>query len=181
MNEKTQELENNVKEEANALLETARKVLLASVGAFVMAGESAEKQVNGFIKDVELFVGKLVERGEIAEKDGRQLLTDIVEKRKTTAKELTDKARSVVDSAEKNTTGRFDGLVTRLNVPTKGDIETLTKKIGTLSRKVDQLKKAQAPAVKAVAKKVTAKRASVKKSKASKNGVAPKQPALPVA
>ena len=175
MKDKIQKIENNVKEEANALLETARKVLLASVGAIVMASESAEKQVNGFIKDVEAFVGKLVERGEIAEKDGRELLTEIVDKRKATAKELTDKARGVVDSAEKNTTGRFDGLVTRLNVPTKNDIETLTKKIGTLSRKVDQLKKAQTPTAKAAPKK-----RATKKAAATKNGTTPKQEAMPV-
>jgi poly(hydroxyalkanoate) granule-associated protein len=45
----------------------ARKVLLAGMGALALTQEEAEK-----------FVGKLVERGEIAEQDGKKLVRDMM-------------------------------------------------------------------------------------------------------
>src|SRR5512141_2288242 len=57
--------------EANALLETVRKVLLASIGAVALAQD-----------EIEDFVNKLVERGQIAEQDGRKLLKDVMERRR---------------------------------------------------------------------------------------------------
>lgn len=171
MKDQIEAVEDAVQEEATALLDTARKVLMASVGAVVMAGESAEKQFGSFFKDVETFVGKLVERGEIAEKDGRQLIADVVEKRTATLKQLTGQARETAESAEEATSGRIDSLITRLNVPTKSDIDTLTKKIGTLNRKVDQLKKAQKAVIKAEAEKAA--------DKVAQNGSTPKEEAVP--
>src|SRR4051812_14566433 len=51
--------------------ELLRKVALASVGAVVLAQE-----------EIEEFVRRLVEKGEIAEKDGRTLVRDLLEKRR---------------------------------------------------------------------------------------------------
>ena len=50
----------------NQMIEMARKVLLASVGAVALAQD-----------EVEAFVNRLIERGEIAEKDGRKLINEI--------------------------------------------------------------------------------------------------------
>jgi len=68
-------IEEEVNEESNALLEAVRRVLMAGVGVVVLAQE-----------EVEEFVNKLIERGEIAEKDGRKLINEVVEKRKKTSK-----------------------------------------------------------------------------------------------
>src|SRR3954464_12333822 len=51
--------------------ELVRKVALASVGAVVLAQE-----------EIEDFVGKLVQKGELAEKDGKTLVKDMLETRK---------------------------------------------------------------------------------------------------
>ena len=106
--------------ERNPLLEATRKVLLASIGAVALAQE-----------EIEVFVNKLVERGEIAEKDGKKLVRDVMEKRKKEAK----KAEDELDK-------RMEDLLDRMNVPTKSDIEALSAKITALSKKVDALKKA---------------------------------------
>ena len=106
--------------ERNPLLEATRKVLLASIGAVALAQE-----------EIEIFVNKLVERGEIAEKDGKKLVRDVMEKRKKEAK----KAEDELDK-------RLEDLLDRMNVPTKSDIEALSAKITALSKKVDELKKA---------------------------------------
>ena len=47
----------------------SRKVLLAGIGAAVLAQE-----------EIENFVNRMVERGEIAEKDARQLAREIVDR-----------------------------------------------------------------------------------------------------
>jgi poly(hydroxyalkanoate) granule-associated protein len=110
----------NDKEEQNYLLEAARKVLLAGIGAFALAQE-----------EVEEFINRLIERGEIAEKDGRKLLREIMDKRKKQA-----------ERAEDELTRRVENVLERMSVPTKADIEALGEKISELAKKVDELKKA---------------------------------------
>lgn len=136
--------ETTVETEKTNLLEAARKVLLAGIGAVVVASESAEKSINRFLEDAEHFVEKLIERGEIAEKDGRQLINEMVEKRRATAQEAADKAREGAKNAEATLSSRVDELVTRISVPTREDIQALTQKVNLLNRKVEQLKKQEA-------------------------------------
>jgi poly(hydroxyalkanoate) granule-associated protein len=109
------------KEERSPLLGTARKVLLAGIGAVALAQE-----------EIEDFVNKLVERGEIAEKDGRKLVSEVMDKRKRGA----EKAEDVLAR-------RVQEILARMNVPTKADIEVLGNKIAALNAKVDELKKNQ--------------------------------------
>ena len=106
--------------EKNPLFAMAHKVLLAAVGAAALTKE-----------EVENFVDKLVERGEIAEKDGKKLMRDVMAKRKKEAKKAEDQLES-----------RLDDLLGRMSVPSKGDIDALSAKITELSKKVDELKKA---------------------------------------
>jgi poly(hydroxyalkanoate) granule-associated protein len=107
-------------EERKPFMDITRKVLLASIGAMVLAQE-----------EIESFVNKLVERGEIAEKDGKKLVKDVMEKRKKEA----EKAEDQLDK-------RVEELLNRMNVPTKNDIDALSAKITALTKKVDELKKA---------------------------------------
>jgi polyhydroxyalkanoate synthesis regulator phasin len=122
MAEKTKKMEEEAAEEMerSPLLEAARKVLLASMGAMALAQEELED-----------FVSKLVERGEIAEKDGKKLVREMMEKRKKEAK----RAEGEMDK-------RIEELLDRMNVPSKSDIEALSAKITALTKKVDELKKA---------------------------------------
>jgi poly(hydroxyalkanoate) granule-associated protein len=106
-------------EERSPMFDIARKVLLAGVGAAALAQDEAET-----------FVKKLVERGEVAERDGKKMMREVVEKRRKGAQ----KAEAEVDK-------RFEELMARLNVPRKSDIDALSAKIAALSKKVDELKK----------------------------------------
>ncbi|RMG91923.1 MAG: poly(hydroxyalkanoate) granule-associated protein [Chloroflexi bacterium] len=119
-------VEEEVAEESNSFLSGVRRVLLAGVGAVALAQE-----------EIEDFVNKLVERGEIAEKDGRKLLNDIMEKRRQKAEES---RQSVAEELDR----RLESLLARMNVPTRRDIESLSEKINELSKKVDELKKKKA-------------------------------------
>jgi poly(hydroxyalkanoate) granule-associated protein len=107
------------KEAHNPLLEAVRKVLLASIGAVALAQE-----------EIEDFVNRLVEKGEIAEKDGKKLVREVMEKRKRGA-----------EKAEDEITKRIEAVMERMSAPTKADVEALSDKISTLSKKVDELKK----------------------------------------
>jgi polyhydroxyalkanoate synthesis regulator phasin len=113
---KMEEIEELAEEERSRFFQTARKVVLAGIGAVALAQD-----------EVEDFVNKLVERGEIAEKDARKLL-----------REVTDKRRK---SAEKEMDRRLDDVLERMNVPSKADIDALGHKITALARKVDVLNK----------------------------------------
>jgi poly(hydroxyalkanoate) granule-associated protein len=108
-------------QEQSPFLEGARKVLLASIGAVALAQE-----------EVESFVNFLVERGEIAEKEGRELMRELVEKRKQRREE-----------AKGRFGWRVEKTLDRMDVPTKADIEALSDKINALSKKIDDLKKSQ--------------------------------------
>lgn len=113
---KMEELEELEEAERSRFFQTARKVVLAGIGAVALAQD-----------EVEDFVNRLVERGEIAEKDARKLL-----------REVTDKRRK---SAEKEMDRRLDDVLERMNVPSKADIDALGHKITALTRKVDVLNK----------------------------------------
>jgi len=108
-------------EERSPLFATARKVLLASVGAVALAQDEMEE-----------FVNRLVERGEIAERDGKNLVREMVERRKKGTQKAGDKVTQHVEE-----------ILDRMNVPTKADIEALSEKIAALSKKVDELRKTQ--------------------------------------
>ena len=106
-------------EERSPMFDVARKVLLAGVGAIALSQDQ-----------IETFVKKMVDRGEVAEQDGRKLMHEVMEKRKKGTK----KAEGELDR-------RVEDLLARMNVPSKADIDTLSAKITALSKKVDELKK----------------------------------------
>jgi poly(hydroxyalkanoate) granule-associated protein len=116
---KKAKVDNTVEEVHGPLYEASRRVLLASIGAIALAQD-----------EIEDFVKKLVERGEIAEKDGKQLVREVIDKRKKD-----------VSKAENELNKRIDEVVERMDVPTKADIDALGDQIDELSNKVDALAK----------------------------------------
>jgi poly(hydroxyalkanoate) granule-associated protein len=102
-----------------------RKVALASVGAMVVAQE-----------EIEEFVGKLVQKGELAEKDGKTLVKDLIEKRKQGENGAPSGASAAVTSAIDTT---VDKVLHKINVPTKTDVEELARKIEEIDKKIEAL------------------------------------------
>lgn len=108
-------------ESANTFLSGLRRVLMAAIGAVVLTQEQIED-----------FLSKLVERGEIADGDARNLISDIVDWRK---KSVPDGLKKVEEGDE----SRIERLLSRMNIPTKDEIDSLSEQIENLSRKVDEL------------------------------------------
>lgn len=99
-------------QENKGLFELSRKVLLAGVGAAVLAQEEAEK-----------FVGKLQEKGEVAEKDARRLLDEMNDKRKKIERER-----------------KAEAVRSQPAVATKEEVEDLHEKVDKLTEVIQQLK-----------------------------------------
>jgi poly(hydroxyalkanoate) granule-associated protein len=127
----------------NPLVVAAHKVLLAGVGAAALAQE-----------EIEDFVNRLVERGTIAEADGKRMVKDVLDQRRKQMERAGERAQEVAGEIQTNLTEgpkkiaddleqRIEGVLTRMNIPTKEEIETLTSKITALTRKVDELKKTE--------------------------------------
>jgi poly(hydroxyalkanoate) granule-associated protein len=127
----------------NPLVVAAHKVLLAGVGAAALAQE-----------EIEDFVNRLVERGTIAEADGRRMIKDVLDQRRKQMERAGERAHEMAEEIQTNLAEgpkriaddleqRIEGVLTRMNIPTKEEIETLTSKITALTRKVDELKKTE--------------------------------------
>jgi poly(hydroxyalkanoate) granule-associated protein len=104
------------------LVEGLRRLLLASVGAVAMTFDEAEA-----------FVNKLVERGELAQKDAEKILREMRSK----VRQGRPQVREVGERFEQG----VEEFLNRLNIPSKRDIDELSAKIAQLSARVEELRK----------------------------------------
>lgn len=113
----------------NPVIRAFRTVMLATIGAVALSKE-----------EIEAIVNRLIEKGEIAESDGRELISELMERRKKEAKEIEVKEVEVKEEkAEGILDQRIESILNRMNIPSKGDVESLSRKISTLSQKVEDL------------------------------------------
>jgi len=101
-----------------------RRLLLASFGAVAMTFD-----------EVEAFVKKLVERGELAQKDAEKLLHEM-QQRLTANRPQVEKVSDRVEQG-------MEEFLNRLNIPSKRDIDELSEKIAQLAARVEELRKSQ--------------------------------------
>ncbi|HLE83631.1 MAG TPA: phasin family protein [Thermoanaerobaculia bacterium] len=127
------------------VLDSAHKIFLAGLGTVKTVGDESG----------ELF-DRLVERGKDLEAQGKKGL-------RTWRKEI-EKTTSKVEGRVDRLGDRIDDQVTnalhRLGVPTRTEIQTLTRRVEELSRKVDKL--AVTPAVKPAVKPAAPKAPSAR-------------------
>jgi polyhydroxyalkanoate synthesis regulator phasin len=111
----------NRKRESHSFYDVVRRMMLAGIGAIALKHD-----------EIEEFVDKLVERGEIAKKDGQDLLKEIKEHRK-----------KYLHGEESYTHKRISEFFDHFAVPTKNDFDDLNEKIATLEKKIDELTKSK--------------------------------------
>ncbi len=99
-----------------SLYEMTRMILLAGVGAVSLAQE-----------EVNMFLDRLVERGEMAETDARKLVREVMERRE----KLEHEHRQQAQERKTPTTA------------TKADIEALNVRIAELTRQIEELRAQQ--------------------------------------
>jgi poly(hydroxyalkanoate) granule-associated protein len=136
MAEQTQELQENGENIVNRVFGVAHKTLIVGLGAVGMAQDGLKKSWEGGNE----FAGKLVERGETISNERRQQIDNRVEKRQEQVKDLrSDLNQKVGDSYNQAT----NAALNRMNVPSRTDIQDLSKQINALNRKVDKVRKEQ--------------------------------------
>lgn len=116
----TEVLEENV----NILVENGRKVFLAGLGVVTLAQEEMTDLFNN-----------LVERGTATEQKTRNLVTDQIENQQKGVKKTTKRVEKEVEK-------QFENVLHWMNIPSKNDIEKLSRKVTTLNKKVSDLSKA---------------------------------------
>ncbi len=97
------------------LYETTRTILLAGIGAISLAQE----EVNNFLD-------RLVERGEMAEADARKLVREVTERRQKLERERREAVR---------------GAAPVEHAATRADIESLNARIAELTRQIEELRR----------------------------------------
>jgi len=102
---------------AKSMAELARTVLMAGVGVAGLAMDEAKA-----------FVDKLVERGELAEKDAKKLMDDFAER----SKEHTKGPRQTINH-------QIEEALQQMNLPTHDELADLRQRIGALSAQIDAL------------------------------------------
>jgi poly(hydroxyalkanoate) granule-associated protein len=106
------------------LVEGLRRLLLASIGAVALTWD-----------ETEAFVNRLVERGELAQKDAERLLREVQNR----VREGRPRARKVGERVEQG----MEEFLNRLNIPSKRDIDELSAKIAQLAARIEELRKTQ--------------------------------------
>ena len=142
------------------LADSAHKIWLAGLGAFAMAEEEGGKLFKS-----------LVERGETLEVRGKEQ----VDRAKGTVAGVKTVAESYWETFERTLDDQVTTVIHRLGVPTKGEIEDLTRRVEDLTASIDKMR--ATPAAKPAAPKAAATRKStstVKKTAAAKKTTATK-------
>lgn len=73
---------------------------------------------------IEEIIGELVKKGELSEKEGKEMVDELVEKSKKVKKDLDKKVEKIVSDTLK-----------KLNIPTREELTELKKKIDKLAKK----------------------------------------------
>ncbi len=105
----------------NPVVNGIQSALRASIGVFAMGREEAESVIN-----------RLVEKGELTEREGRRILSNLFDRPRQGVRQVNQKVSNVLDE-------RIIATLNLMNVPTRSDLQTLSEKINDLAEKVDQL------------------------------------------
>jgi len=110
--------------QSSAVFEPIRRLVLASVGVVALT-----------MDEIDSFLKRLVDRGEIAQKDAEKLLREVqsrLQRGGTHAEATAEKAESRFETS-------IEQVLNRLNIPTKRDIDELGAKIAQLTARVEEL------------------------------------------
>jgi poly(hydroxyalkanoate) granule-associated protein len=137
---------------AATVRDSAQQIWLAGLGAFSKAQEEGAKVFEALVKE-----GKGLEAKTRQMTEGR--VSEMTEQMNKAAQTASTKANAAWDKLEQVFEDRVARSLNRLGVPTKKDIDALSRQVAELSAAVKTLKAkhGKAPAKKSAAKKPTTK------------------------
>ncbi|NJN67819.1 MAG: poly(hydroxyalkanoate) granule-associated protein [Chloroflexaceae bacterium] len=115
--------------DASPLVDLMRRLLLASIGAVAITYEEAERTIN-----------RLVERGEIAQRDGENLLQIVIERMNQGSKQFNQQVSTIGEHLGSS----LDQALKNLSIPTRRDIDELSRKIAHLTDRIEELRRSRA-------------------------------------
>lgn len=122
---------------AAPIFDVVRRMMLAGFGAFALTRDEAEQ-----------FLNRLVERGEIAQKDAQHLIDETMTKFRTVTVPPTTTVETSVNNITTQMETGLEQLLNRMNIPSKRDIDELSAKIAQLAARVEELRRTGEPMAK---------------------------------
>jgi poly(hydroxyalkanoate) granule-associated protein len=141
----------------NDIMDSAHKVWLAGLGAVAMAENEGAK-----------FFGDLVSKGEKLESRSKKQTKEQMAKAKGTVAGLKVVAESYWETFGRTVDDQVTNVIHRIGVPTKEEIETLTKKVENLTAAVDKLRATETARPRTTTRKPAARKATTRKPAAKK-------------
>ena len=148
----------------NDIMDSAHKVWLAGLGAVAMAEDEGAK-----------FFGDLVNKGEKLESRSKKQTKEQMAKAKGTVAGLKVVAESYWETFGRTVDDQVTNVIHRIGVPTKDEIETLTKKVENLTAAVDKLRTKETARPRTTARKPATKKTTTRRSTATKKAPAAKR------
>jgi poly(hydroxyalkanoate) granule-associated protein len=109
------------------IVDLMRRLLLASIGAMALTYDEAERLIT-----------RLVERGELAHKDGEKVLNELMGRFQQKPKDEPD--ATAANFGNQIETG-IEQVLNSLNIPSRRDVDDLSSKIAQLAERVEELRK----------------------------------------
>jgi poly(hydroxyalkanoate) granule-associated protein len=119
--------------EADPIVDLMRRLLMASIGAVALTYDEAERLIK-----------RLVERGELAQKDGEKVLNELMGRlqQQNSGASSDDQSQPFTNM---NIGGQIESgleqLLNSLNIPSRRDIDDLSTKMAQLAERVEELRK----------------------------------------
>lgn len=136
MANRVQEVQEKSGNIVNRVVHLGHKTFLAGLGSVALVQDEIKKGWN----NSNSFAGNLVQRGEKVSKERREKMTAQAEKRQGQVKDM---SQGVSNRIGETYVQASEAVLGAANVPTRTDIEDLSKQINSLSRKVDKVRKEQ--------------------------------------
>ena len=112
------------------VIESAQKIWRAGLGALAMAEEEGSKFFNGLVK-----------KGETLERRGKKQFDRVQDTVEEQFEGVRDRAENTFGKLGKSFDSKVAEALQRLGVPSRMEIQKLTKRVEMLTKKVDELKK----------------------------------------
>lgn len=127
----------NEKNLTDKVIDLGRESIYMGLGVVSLVQENVEKLVEMGME----YRHNLVERGEKMAQENKGKVEELVEMPQDMAKDTYKKANEMFDKYSEQ-------VLTRVHIPTSGNIDTMTKKVNAVDRKLDKMIKETATAEK---------------------------------
>jgi poly(hydroxyalkanoate) granule-associated protein len=120
--------EESEKAETMPAVDAMRRLLLASIGAMALSYDEAEK-----------FINRLIERGELAQKDGEKVMNEVMNRFRQRPQEAQAEAENKANELGNQIEQNVEQFFNRLNIPTRRDIDELSARVAQLAARVEEM------------------------------------------